>query len=953
MAKHYKILVNTGKESDNRVLDVPHRAAAKGKPLHIKAQSGNKYQLQEMAERAGDKNVAPDYVKTRRVGKDLHIIFEGDKEASIIIDDYYDTFPKGYNGLIGQAENGSFYEYVPEDPNPEGLVPNLRDGAEPVNSALGGSEVQPAGAAVGLLLFNPLIGALGLLGAAAAVSSTNAGDTTPPAPPAFVGTDDKGPIQGTIANGSVTDDKTPTFSGTAEAGAIVTIRDGNIILGSVTAGANGQWRFTSASLLSEGQHTITATAKDAAGNTSTTSDSLTFTIDTTVPNGNQAVALTIDADEGNDGFINFNELQKTSGKITVSAGFDKTKVSVGDLLTLTASDGSTQTIALTQAMVTAGKASTSFDNPGDGNTFTVKATLQDVAGNTTPEAKDSAKLDLSNLNPVSPSSKQGVTISLSTDVNNDGILNATEINGSKVNGIPTLNVNLTLPSDAKAGDILVVTGTGNNTQTITLTPDHISAGKLSTTLTAPDNGGKIDITAQVGDTAGNKSNIATDSAIVNTTPAGAPTVEITTDTNGDGFINKSELNGASNVSVKAALPTGAAVGDIITLTDGTTTSTHKLNADDISKGFVTDSFKAPASGNAIQISATMTTVAGNLSAEGTDKATLDTSSFSKPGDATQSALQVTVDTDTNNDGMINIAELAATDKKIKATITLAPDAAEGDTLTVQASGNNDRIITLKAADIAAGKVVINDLSATGDNTTFSVSASLKDQAGNSTPSTNATDSATIKTTASGKPEITFAEDKNSDGIINAKELSGDVDIVVTLPAAAVAGDKLTVTIDGKPQTITLSAQNILDQVVTVPATAPASGASMAVTATLTDIAGNTSPEGTGTVKFDTIAPGQPLITIAEATNGVSAAEVSDGVQTEVKLPTGTVAGDKVTLTVTDPSGDVRTVDYTVTAADATAGKAAVTVPKTAISEDGAYKVTVSYTNLTLPTKRIV
>jgi hypothetical protein len=73
--------------------------------------------------------------------------------------------PEGYNGVIGQAENGSFYEYIPEDPDVKGLIPELADGGQAVSVALGGAEVSNAGAAVGVLLgFNPLLAALGLAG---------------------------------------------------------------------------------------------------------------------------------------------------------------------------------------------------------------------------------------------------------------------------------------------------------------------------------------------------------------------------------------------------------------------------------------------------------------------------------------------------------------------------------------------------------------------------------------------------------------------------------------------------------------------------------------------------------------------------------------------------------------------------------------------------------------------
>ena len=402
---------------------------------------------------------------------------------------------------------------------------------------------------------------------------------------------------------------------------------------------------------------------------------------------------------------------------------------VGDIITFTdtATNGQVKTVTLTQAMKDAGKASTTFTSPGDGNTLTVKATITDgVLGNTGPEASDTARLDLSNLNPVSPSTKQGVAIQITTDTNNDGTLNTTEINGAT-----TASVRVNLPTDAKAGDVLVITGTGNDSQTLTLTAAQITAGNLTTTFTLPANGSKLEVTAKVTDAAGNTSNVATDVATVNTTPVGAPTVEISTDSNNDGFINRAELNGATNVSVKTTLPSGAAVGDTITVTDGTSTQTHTLVQADLDNGFVTDTFTAPVNGGTINVNATLTNSANNTSAAGTDKAVIDTSSFVDPTDSSKTGLKITLDTDGNNDGFINSAELTA---QFKATITLPAQAAAGDTITLNASGNNPRTITLAAAQITAGQVVVSDLSATGDGTTFTVSASITDRAGNTSPS---------------------------------------------------------------------------------------------------------------------------------------------------------------------------------------------------------------------------
>ena len=177
MAKQFKVLVNTGNADNNQSVEVTQGQGGRGQPVRLQAKAGAKYQLLDL-EKA--KAVGPDYVKVKRVGKNLHILFEGSTEADVIIEDYYDVMPEGYNGVVGQAENGNFYEYIPEDPDVKGLIPQLADGGQAVSVALGGAEVVGSGAAVAILAFNPLLAGLGLLGAGAAAAAAGGGGGTTP-----------------------------------------------------------------------------------------------------------------------------------------------------------------------------------------------------------------------------------------------------------------------------------------------------------------------------------------------------------------------------------------------------------------------------------------------------------------------------------------------------------------------------------------------------------------------------------------------------------------------------------------------------------------------------------------------------------------------------------------------------------------------------------------------------
>ncbi|MCB5205509.1 Ig-like domain-containing protein, partial [Neorhizobium sp. T786] len=105
----------------------------------------------------------------------------------------------------------------------------------------------------------------------------------PASPDGVVFDDDIGTVQGLIEADTITDDARPTISGNAEAGSTVTIRDGETVLGTVRADTSGKWSFTPTTPLRDGVHSITITAKDAAGNESAAAGPLQFTVDTSGP----------------------------------------------------------------------------------------------------------------------------------------------------------------------------------------------------------------------------------------------------------------------------------------------------------------------------------------------------------------------------------------------------------------------------------------------------------------------------------------------------------------------------------------------------------------------------------------------------------------------------------------------------------------------------------------------
>ncbi|WP_404401464.1 Ig-like domain-containing protein [Pelagibacterium halotolerans] len=114
-------------------------------------------------------------------------------------------------------------------------------------------------------------------------------DTTPPEAPANLMLDASSDTGSSDSDG-ITKDTAPTIKGTAEAGATVTVyhTDGTEV-GTAVAADDGSWSMTGT--LSEGPHSLTAKAVDAAGNISAASNALAVTIDTTAPEAPHAALL--------------------------------------------------------------------------------------------------------------------------------------------------------------------------------------------------------------------------------------------------------------------------------------------------------------------------------------------------------------------------------------------------------------------------------------------------------------------------------------------------------------------------------------------------------------------------------------------------------------------------------------------------------------------------------------
>ena len=113
-----------------------------------------------------------------------------------------------------------------------------------------------------------------------------------------------------VVGDGITNDNTIALTGTAPASSTVKVYDGTTLLGTVTANSSGAWSFTTAAR-ADGNHSFTATATDAAGNTSAASAALSVTVDTQAPSAPSISSFSTDTGTVGDGITSDNTLTLT------------------------------------------------------------------------------------------------------------------------------------------------------------------------------------------------------------------------------------------------------------------------------------------------------------------------------------------------------------------------------------------------------------------------------------------------------------------------------------------------------------------------------------------------------------------------------------------------------------------------------------------------------------------
>ncbi|WP_148399346.1 Ig-like domain-containing protein [Enterobacter mori] len=548
------------------------------------------------------------------------------------------------------------------------------------------------------------------------------------ATPTFLLTDNAGDKQGVLSAKEITDDNTPTFSGTGQPGATIQIKDsGGSTIASAMVAKDGTWTVKLPTQ-TDGEHTWSVVQID--GSKTTSAGSITVTVST----AEAAVTL---ATTAGDNVINASE---QSAGFTLS-GASK-NLAQGTSLTVTL-NGKTYTAEVGANGAWSVKVPAADAQAlGDG-TWTVNVSGKDAAGNI-----------------VSGSQTIGVdTVAPALSVNaiaQDNIINAAEHNQP---------LTISGKTDAEAGQIVTVTLNGKN-HTATVGSD----GTWSVTLPAGEvqamaNGGHT-LTVNVSDKAGNGSSTTADFTV----DTAAPVVTINT-VAGDDILNTSEQGQAQIVSGKAS---GAAAGDVVTVTVGGQTFTGVVLADGSWSVGVPASVIGALGEGSHTISVSVTDAAGN-----TGSATHGVTLSGNPPEFTIDAI--------SQNNVLNAQE-AMQPLSLSGTSNLP----SGSAITVTL--NNVNYQATVENGIWTVQVPVSDVLNLA-NTLYTVSVSGTDSVGNSG---SAEANLLVDTVLPQVIINTFA----GDNLVNNAEAGVDQTLSGRVSGAA-AGDTVSVTVGGKSYTATV------------------------------------------------------------------------------------------------------------------------------------------------------
>ncbi|WP_426737165.1 Ig-like domain-containing protein [Enterobacter cloacae complex sp. 397G4] len=751
---------------------------------------------------------------------------------------------------------------------------------------------------------------------------------------------------------------------TAEAGQTVTVSlNGKDY--TTTVSANGSWTLNvpAADLagLTDGSVTVTAAVSDKAGNPASVDH--TLTVDVTVP------AVTIHTVAGDDviNVAEHNQAQIISGSATGAAAGDTVTVTIGDQTYTTVLDAAGNWSVGVPASVISGLS--------DGS-VTVTASVTDAAGNTgsgthnvtvdtgLPSVSFNAISDDNVLNAVekgqdlsvsgtSANLAEGTVVTVTLNGKNytattaaDGTwsltvpaadlaglgqasytLNATATNGvgNSVSSSANLLVDTALPTvtiNTVAGDNVINAAEVAAGQTLSGTVANAEAGNTVTVTI-----GGHSYTATVQNNLSWSVNVPSDVL----TALGNGSLSVTaTVTNGHGNTG----TGEREIAIDANLPglrVNTVAGD-----DVVNTIEHAQNL------VVSGSSDGLAPGTALTVTVNGKDYAATVLADGTWSAAIPSADVSAWPEGTVK-ISVTGDSAAGNpitishDVTVDLATVAisinalATDDVINAAEKGADLVLSGVTTNVEAGQTvtislNGRIYTTTVDDSGNWTYTVPsaDLAGLKDGDA-SVQVSVTNVNGNSA---SAGREYSVDATAPSVTINTIA----TDDILNATEAQSDLAISGT--STAEAGQTLTVSLNGKDYTTTVSANGSWTLNVPAADLAGLTDGSVTVTASVSDKAGNPASVD-HTLTVDVTVPAVTIHTVA----GDDVINVAEHNQAQIisGSATGAAAGDTVTVTIGGQS-------YT-TVLDA-AGNWSVGVPANVISglSDGSVTVTASVTD---------
>ncbi|MCW2295250.1 hypothetical protein M2262_005300 [Pseudomonas sp. BIGb0408] len=734
--------------------------------------------------------------------------------------------------------------------------------------------------------------------------------------------------------------------GTAEAGSTVILTTANgSPLATLTADANGAWSLTPGTALGHGT-LVTVVSRDAAGNLSA---SASTSVDAIAPQtpfiaASNGVDLSGTAEAGSTVRLSVGGVQIAQVIADANGNWHFTPpLALPDNTLVTA-------IAVDAAGNTSGSASVTVDDSGPDLPVVEPSNGSLLSGSAEPGSTITVSVGGQQLGqtiadpitgnwvlPVSPAIANGTSVSVTaTDATNNVSAPAIIVIDSVPPAVPTIQASngTLLTGTAEAGSTVILTGPGGVPIGITTAT---ASGSWSLNPGTPlANGTQVTVVAR--DAANNTSPSA--SVTVDAVAPAAPTILASNGTllSGSAEVNSTVIltgpggvqigtttangSGAWSFSPSPALANGVVVTAIARDAAGNNSGSVSTTIDAVAPVAPTiqPSNGALLSGTAEAGSTVLLTGAGGAPI-GTALTNASGNWSFAPGSTLSNGTVVKAvarDAAGNTSGSISttidgVAPVAPTIQPSKGTL-LTGTAEAGSTVIL--TGPGGAALGQTTAN-AGGAWSFTPAAPLANGTTVTVVA--RDAAGNT--STAATTN--IDSQAPNAPSNLFV---TADGTL----LTGNAE----------AGSQVRIVVNGNvanPITVTATAAGTFAAILI-----PALVAGQPIGVTAIDAAGNVSASaGTNAPNLSA-----PTISVAEAADTyINAAEAADGIQVRVGLATGVRAGDVVTVTYTGTGGYQFNQAHTVTAAEALAGSAVVSVvPPAGSFPQGAASVTAHVNN---------